>query len=131
MPLKLRTFRIGDAPKRGEGLRLAATRFLPRGVRKADYARLRLFDLWFPVLAPSRILLKSRNSKGFMKRYEAELCRDTGARQAVLLVAEVAKRTAVSVGCYCADEAKCHRSVLARVIRAAADGRWPGAVEGR
>jgi uncharacterized protein YeaO (DUF488 family) len=125
MALKLLTFRIGDAPKRGEGLRLAATRFLPRGIRKADYARLRLFDLWFPVLAPSRGLLKSRSTKGFMRRYEAELRRETAARQAVLLVAEVAKRTAVSLGCYCANEAECHRTVLAGVIRAAADGRWP------
>lgn len=130
MPLKLRTYRIGDAPKRGEGLRLAATRFLPRGVRKADYARLQLFDLWFPVLAPSSALLKGRarkNWKSFMQRYEAELRKNTDARQSVLLVAEVAKRTPVSIGCYCADESICHRSVLARVIRGAAEGRWPGA----
>jgi uncharacterized protein YeaO (DUF488 family) len=125
MALKLRTFRIGDRPKRAEGLRLAATRLLPRGVRKADYARLGLFDLWFPALAPSQGLLKSRNTKGFMKRYEAELRRETDARQAVLLVAEVAKRTPIAIGCYCADETTCHRSVLAGVIRAAADGRWP------
>ena len=126
MALRLGTFRIGDAPKRGEGLRLATTRFLPRGVKKADYKRLRLFDLWFPVLAPSRTLLETRNTSGFMKRYEAELRRSTDARQAVFLVAEVAKRTAVSVGCYCADEAQCHRTVLARIIRTAAEGRWPG-----
>lgn len=105
---------------------MATTRFLPRGVKKADYKRLRLFDLWFPVLAPSRTLFKARNTSGFMKRYEAELRRDTDARQAVLLVAEVAKRTAVSVGCYCVDEAQCHRAVLARIIRTAAEGRWPG-----
>jgi uncharacterized protein YeaO (DUF488 family) len=123
MAVRLRTFRIGDAPKRGEGLRLATTRFLPRGVKKADYKRLRLFDLWFPVLAPSRSLLKSRGTPGLMKRYEAELRRSTGARQAVLLVAEVAKRTPVSVGCYCADEATCHRTVLARIIREAAEGK--------
>jgi uncharacterized protein YeaO (DUF488 family) len=124
--MKLGTFRIGDAPKRGDGLRLATTRFLPRGVRKADYKRLRLFDLWFPILAPTRTLLGARGTPGFMKRYEAELRRSTDARQAVLLVAEIAKRAAVSVGCYCADETVCHRAVLARIIRAAAEGRWPG-----
>ena len=124
MAVRLRTFRIGDAPKRGEGLRLATTRFVPHGVKKADYKRLRLFDLWFPVLAPSRSLFRSRNTPGFMKRYEGELRRNTDARQAVLLVAEVAKRTAVSVGCFCVDEALCHRTVLARVIRSAAEGRW-------
>jgi uncharacterized protein YeaO (DUF488 family) len=128
MPLKLRTFRIGDAPKRGDGLRLAAARFLPRGVKKADYGP--LFDLWFPVLAPSQRLLKGRakkNFKSFMQRYEAELRKTTDARQSVLLVAALAKHTPISIGCYCAGESTCHRAVLARVIRDAGEGRWPGA----
>lgn len=125
MPLHLRTFRIGDPPKRGEGLRLATTRFLPRGVRKTDYKRLGYFDLWLPTLAPSRALLGRRGAKLFFERYESELARSTDARQTVLLIAMVAKVTPVSIGCYCADEATCHRRVLARVIRSAAGGRWP------
>lgn len=125
MPLHLRTFRIGDPPKRGAGLRLAATRFLPRGVRKTDYKRLDYFDLWLPTLAPSRTLLGRRDSKLFFERYESELARSTDARQTVLLIAMIAKMTPVSVGCFCADEASCHRRVLARVIRSAAAARWP------
>src|SRR5258706_8660555 len=115
MTMLLGTFRIGDAAKPGDGLRLAATRFLPRGVKKADFGR--LFDLWFPVLAPSQRLLKTRgtkNFKSFMQRYEGELRKNTDARQSLLLVAAIAKRTPISVGCYCADESTSHRAVLAQ-----------------
>jgi uncharacterized protein YeaO (DUF488 family) len=124
MALKLRTFRIGEPPKRGEGIRLGVVRFLPRGVRKEDYRRRGLFDLWFPALAPSQALLKKRDA-GLLRRFRSELLSSSDSRQTLLFLAEVAKKTPLAVGCYCSDESKCHRSVLAALIREAAEGSLP------
>jgi len=127
----VRTFQIGSPRGRYDGLRIGAVRYLPRGVRKADYARRDLFDVWFPILAPSRKLLrtikgKEFNSavrKSFFDRYKKEMMANTDARQAIELLARLGERTAVSVGCYCADEHICHRSVLYTLIRQAKKGR--------
>jgi uncharacterized protein YeaO (DUF488 family) len=124
MALKLRTFRIGEPPKRGEGIRLGVVRFLPRGVKKEDYRKRGLFDLWFPALAPSQALLKKRDS-GLPRRFRSELLASSESRQTLLFLAEVARKTPLAIGCYCADESKCHRSVLASLIRAAAEGSLP------
>jgi uncharacterized protein YeaO (DUF488 family) len=122
--LQLRTFRIGSPRQRGEGLRIGTVRFLPRGVPKADYAERDLFDVWLPSLAPSRRLLAAAKQSGmsfetFAKRYAVEM-RKTEARQTIALVAALARRTPLVVGCYCGDENHCHRSVLLRLIREAA-----------
>ena len=123
--INLRTFRVGTPRKSGEGLRVGTVRFLPRGVKKEDYARLDYFDVWFPLLAPSSELLKwvkgrdwpseqARWSK-FKERYDAEM-KKTDARQAIKLLAELAKPTPVSIGCYCENESACHRSILRELI---------------
>ena len=110
--LKLRTFCYSDPPKRGEGLRIGTTRRPPRGVTKdywTDY-----FDVWFPVVAPSEKLFRSRPF-GFA-RYEREVLGRAESRQAVELLAALALRTPISIGCFCADEEHCHRSYLRRII---------------
>ncbi len=124
MALKLRTFRIGEPPKRGEGIRLGVVRYLPRGVKKQDYRRQGLFDLWFPALAPSQALLKKRGAT-LLRRFRSEILSSSESRQTLLFLAEVAQRTPLSIGCYCSDESKCHRSVLAGLIRAASEGKLP------
>ena len=129
MPVK--TFQIGSPRGSREGLRIGAVRFLPRGVRKQDYARRDLFDIWFPMLAPSRKLLRTLKSKdfsaavrkSFFARYKKEMLASTDAKQAIELLARLGKRTDISVGCYCADEHMCHRSVLHALIRRAARKR--------
>ena len=71
-PGMVRTFRIGDKPKRGEGLRVGTTRYPPRGVSKSG--RKKFFDVWFPVVAPSVKLLRSkRGTKAFFDAYRREL----------------------------------------------------------
>jgi uncharacterized protein YeaO (DUF488 family) len=130
MALKLKTFQVGSPRKRGEGLRLGTARFLPRGVFKKDYARLDYFDVWMPVLAPSRNLLRWARShdiggrvedwRTFARRYERELLSSTNGRQAVALLAQVAQRMPIAIGCYCADEKRCHRSLLRGIIERAA-----------
>jgi uncharacterized protein YeaO (DUF488 family) len=112
-------------------LRVGTVRFLPRGVKKEDYARLNYFDVWFPLLAPSTELLKWLKSREwpseqvrwskFRERYVAEM-KKTDARQAIKLLAELAKATPLSIGCYCENESACHRSILRELIERAVDG---------
>lgn len=122
MPLQLSNYRYGSPRDSSNALRIGTTRFVPRGVAKADYAKLNYFDLWFPLLAPSRELLSwyrdtNRSVDDFYRRYRKEMAR-TDSRQAIRLLAEIAQRTPISVGCYCADETRCHRAALELLIRA-------------
>jgi uncharacterized protein YeaO (DUF488 family) len=125
--LLLHTFRVGAAPKRGEGLRIGAVRWTPRGIPRARW-RENCFDVWLPVIAPSASLirrLRKRDSKDaaafkkFFEAYEREM-HHTGSRQTNELLAALAPRTRIAVGCYCPDERDCHRSRLQRLIRRAA-----------
>src|SRR5436309_2899640 len=101
----VRTFQIGSRRKRGEGLRISTTRYPPRGVRKTGWKK--LFDVWFPVLAPSAGLLRSqRGTKAFFDAYRRELARPP-ASHAVALFAALARRTPIAVGCFCEDESHC------------------------
>ena len=125
--LKLRTFRIGDKRKRDEGLRLGTVRLLPRGIRKQDYARLDQFDLWFPLLAPSRELVRWYRTKpptaahfrDFARRYTKEMSRNGDIRQTLVLLNTLARTTPIAIGCYC-DSQQCHCFVLEKLIREAA-----------
>lgn len=124
MPLRFSTVQIGSPCKTGEGLRIGAVRFLPRGVPKSKYRERDLFDLWLPILAPSRELLKAfRDGKvsqvRFFQRYRNEMTQ-TDPRQVIELLAAMASTTPLSVACYCDDESRCHRSVLGALIREAA-----------
>lgn len=121
----IRTYRIGSARKRGEGLRLGTVRFLPRGVKKKDYGKLDLFDVWMPILAPSRKLLAwargrewdTNTRRTFFARYEREVLGKSESREVVSLIAQLGRRTSISLGCYCADERLCHRSMLIKIVR--------------
>jgi len=130
MAIKLKIFRIGDKPKPGEGLRLGVVRYLPRGIHKTDYQKLDYFDLWLPILAPSKQLLKSMKGNMdtkfsvFSSRYQSEILKNSEKRQTLLLLAEISKKTPISIGCYC-NEKNCHRTILASLIREAADGNIP------
>lgn len=124
MPLRFRTVQIGSPRKPGEGLRIGAVRFLPRGIPKLEYRERDLFDLWLPILAPSRELLKafrdgSVSTARFFHRYRSEMTQ-TDPRQVIQLLAALAHHAPLSVACYCDDESRCHRSVLGLLIRKAA-----------
>lgn len=119
----MRTFRIGDPRKPEEGLRLGVTRLPPRGVPKARWPE--LFDVWFPLLAPSRELFATvgkvdlddpKARKRFFDRYEREVTGDAEKRQTLEALAALAKRTPIAIGCFCADESRCHRSRLAQIL---------------
>jgi uncharacterized protein YeaO (DUF488 family) len=94
----------------------------PRGVPKAEHASRDFYDVWLPDLAPSESLVKEalhasdeRAWGRFVKRYRAEMKRPEAVRLLALLAA-LSHQTNLSVGCYCADEARCHRSVLKALL---------------
>ena len=121
--LMIRISRLGSARSPGEGLRLGTVRRLPRGVRKEDYARRDYFDLWFPDLAPSAKLLGFARSddwtderwEKYAKTYLREM-RQPGAQRVLELLARLSHQTDFSVGCYCEDESRCHRSLLRKLL---------------
>lgn len=124
--LKLSTFQIGAPAKPGEGLRVGTTRRPPRGVPRDRWVADGYFDVWLPALAPSAKLLAQLKEfdfenpakrKAFFDRYEKELLASAGGRQTVEFFAQVAARTPISIGCFCADESRCHRSRLFKIIQ--------------
>lgn len=118
--MSVRVVRLGSDRIAGEGLRLGTVRRPPRGVRKADYASKNFYDVWLPALAPSAAAVnQARNARlerdwvRFVKRYRREM-----AAPALLeLLAALSRQADFSVGCYCADEARCHRTVLRELLR--------------
>lgn len=124
MPLQFRTVQLGSPRQPGEGLRIGTVRRPPRGVPKSEYRKRDLLDVWLPILAPSQALLTAflkteLSPTTFFRRYRAEMAQ-TEPRQVIQLLAELAQRTPLSVGCFCDDESRCHRSILAALIREAA-----------
>ena len=122
--MTLRTFRIGTPAKPEQGLRIAVTRRPPRGVSRDRWVKEGWFDVWFPYLAPSETLIGKYRPRlddekvraRFFAAYEKELLRSAESRQAVELLAAVSLRTAVSLGCFCEDESRCHRLRLFQVV---------------
>jgi uncharacterized protein YeaO (DUF488 family) len=120
--MSIRVVRLGSPRMPGEGLRLGTVRRPPRGVPRTEHASGNFYDVWLPELAPSEELVKEalrartdREWKAFVRRYRAEMKRPPAARILDLLAA-LSHHAAFSVGCYCADEARCHRSVLKALL---------------
>jgi uncharacterized protein YeaO (DUF488 family) len=113
----LRVVRLGTPRAKAEGLRIGTVRRPPRGVPKNEFASRNFYDVWFPNLAPSEMLLKSTNPhddkswKTFKRRFLAEM-NEPEARRSLDLLAALSHHTNLSVGCYCEDESRCHRSLL-------------------
>ena len=121
--MALRVVRLGSPRAPGEGVRVGTVRRPPRGVPKSEFASRGFYDVWLPELAPSDTLVKQaqdaaseREWRTFVKRYRAEMAKPAAARLLDLLAA-FSKTTSLSVGCYCADELGCHRSVLKDLLR--------------
>ncbi len=120
--MSVRIVRLGTPRVAGEGLRIGTVRKPPRGVPKAQFAKQDWYDVWFPNVAPSLGLMKFAHAaetpaqwSAFARRYRAEMTRPE-ARHALELLAALSHATDFSVGCYCADESHCHRSVLRQLL---------------
>jgi uncharacterized protein YeaO (DUF488 family) len=120
--MAIRIVRLGSARKRGEGLRLGTVRRPPRGVPRREHASRDYYDVWLPELSPSEGLVRyargandERAWRTFARRYRAEMARPEPARLLSLL-ARLSSQASFSVGCYCEDEERCHRSILRELL---------------
>jgi uncharacterized protein YeaO (DUF488 family) len=122
--MSVRIVRLGSPRAADEGLRVGTVRRPPRGVPKSEYASRDLYDVWLPELAPSESLLKQahaaddeRSWKKFVRSYRIEMSRPE-PRHLLDVLSALSKQTDFSVGCYCADENRCHRSILRELLTA-------------
>lgn len=121
--MTLRIVRLGSPRAKDEGLRIGTVRRPPRGVPKSEFASQDWYDVWYPDLAPSAELVKQAHAAktekdwaAFARRYRHEMAAPSNARTLDLLAA-LSHASDFSVGCYCKDEAHCHRSVLRELLR--------------
>jgi uncharacterized protein YeaO (DUF488 family) len=123
--MAVRIVRLGSERRPGEGLRIGTVRRPPRGVPKADFSRRNFYDVWLPNLAPTEPLLKEAHAalasgeerawRSFVRRYRMEM-KTPDSRALLDTLAAFSHTADFSVGCYCADEARCHRSVLRELL---------------
>ena len=120
--MPIRIVRLGSPRFPGEGLRIGTVRRPPRGVPKAQFASRNFYDVWLPDLAPSTELVKSglqasdeRAWRAFTRAYRTEM-KSPEASRLLELLAKLSEQTDFSVGCYCAVEERCHRSVLRQLL---------------
>ena len=120
--MAIKIVRLGSARADGEGVRIGTVRRPPRGVPKSEFSSRNFYDVWLPNLAPSEKLVKEGLSseseaswRSFTRKYRAEMKRPENSR-VIDLLAALSHQTDFSVGCYCTDENKCHRSVLGELL---------------
>jgi len=120
--MAIRIVRLGDPRHPREGLRIGTVRRPPRGVPKRELASGDWYDVWFPNLAPSAELVKAGQGAGseaewrrFARAYRAEMAAPAPSRELDLLAA-FSHTADFAVGCYCAEESRCHRSILRELL---------------
>jgi uncharacterized protein YeaO (DUF488 family) len=134
----IRVVRLGAPRQAGEGLRLGTVRRPPRGIRKEEVAQRDYYDVWLPELAPSASLvswalsepLNPRRWATFQRRYRAEM-RKPAVQRLIALLAALSAEQELSVGCYCEEASRCHRSVLGELLRGAGAVVAPVSVAGQ
>lgn len=120
--MPIRILQLGTKRLPGEGLRIGTVRRPPRGVPKSEFASRNWYDVWLPELSPGPDTVKlglnaitDQQWAKFEKRYRAEMARPEAARLLDLLAA-LSRQTNFSAGCYCDNEARCHRSILRALL---------------
>jgi uncharacterized protein YeaO (DUF488 family) len=120
--MSIRIIKLGSPRGKGEGLRVGTVRRPPRGVPKSDFAKRDFYDVWLPNLSPSPELMKQGQSSQdeaswalFKKKFRADM-NGPEASKILDLLAALSHQTNMSLGCYCEDESRCHRSVLRELL---------------
>ena len=120
--MTLKIVRLGAPRDPQEGTRIGTVRRVPRGVREERYAADDWFDVWYPDLAPSETLMARGRAavtetewKSFVRAFKAEMAAPAAWRTLDLLAA-LSQGANFSIGCYCENEARCHRSVLRELL---------------
>ncbi|MGE5453076.1 MAG: DUF488 domain-containing protein [Acidobacteriota bacterium] len=123
--MTVRVVKLGSPRSQGEGLRIGTVRRPPRGVPKSEFASRNWYDVWYPNLAPSVETMKLAQAaetpqqwRAFEQRYKSEMATPEN-RRTIDLLAALSQQAAFSVGCYCDDESRCHRSILRHLLEAA------------
>ena len=123
--MAIRIIRLGSPRVENEGLRIGTVRRPPRGVPRSEFASQNWYDVWYPNLSPSpetvKLGLRAQTPaqwRAFVKKYKKEMSTSENARTIALLAA-LSKHINFSVGCYCEDETRCHRSVLRELLKEA------------
>ncbi len=116
--MTIRIVQLGSPRRAGEGVRIGTVRRPPRGVPKTEFATRDWYDVWYPNLAPSveamnlgRAAETTTQWAAFVRRYRAEMSTPENGRSLDLLAA-LSHHSDFSVGCYCDEESRCHRSIL-------------------
>lgn len=119
--MSIRIIRLGSPREKGEGLRVGTVRRPPRSVQ-SDYAKKDFYDVWFPNLSHGQELMKEGKSSQneaswavFKKKFRSEM-NGPDASKILDLLAALSHQTNMSLGCYCEDESRCHRSVLRELL---------------
>lgn len=114
--------RLGSPRARGEGLRVGTVRRPPRGVPKEEFAARDFYDAWLPELSPSQTLVRQAQRAEtdaewarFVQAYRKEMSAPS-ARHLIELLVALSQRTDIAIGCYCEDEQRCHRTILATLL---------------
>jgi uncharacterized protein YeaO (DUF488 family) len=120
--MPIRIVQLGTLRAKGEGLRLGTVRRPPRGVPKAEFAKRDFYDAWLPNLAPTDELVKQALAaetdaqwKAFTRRFMAEM-KEPDKAHLLDMLAALSHQTDFSIGCYCVEESRCHRSVLRALL---------------
>lgn len=130
MKPSLTTYRYGSSREANEGLRVGVARHVPRGVRREDWQRKGYFDLWVPLLAPDADLVHQYRHGEitfavFSRHYRAEM-KKRESLQVIELLAGISLFLPISIGCFCEDEAHCHRSILKEILTKSASAKSAG-----
>jgi uncharacterized protein YeaO (DUF488 family) len=120
--MSIHIVRLGSPRRSGEGIRIGTVRRPPRGVPKTEFASRDYYDVWFPTLAPSVETMKLGQQSAtaaewerFRRKYRSEMAAPE-AKHALQLLAALSRTADFSVGCYCEDEERCHRSILRELL---------------
>jgi len=120
--MTVRIVRLGSPRAKDEGTRIGTVRRPPRGVPKSQFAAQNYYDVWFPNLSPSVETMKlgqqaesAKDWAAFARRYRAEMASPEAGRTLDVLAA-LSRQANFSVGCYCEDESRCHRSILRELL---------------
>ncbi len=118
----IRIVQLGTPRAPGEGVRLGTVRRPPRGVPKAEFGRRDFYDTWLPNLAPSAPLMAQGQAAAddkawaaFKRKFHAEM-KQPDASHLLDALAALSHQSSFSLGCYCEDENRCHRSVLRELL---------------
>ncbi len=121
--MPIRIVQLGTPRLSAEGPRIGTVRRPPRGVHKSDFAKLGYYDVWFPNLSPTPALIKeafaakdAATLARFKRKFRTEM-NDADRSRELDVLASLSHHSNFSVGCYCEDENRCHRSVLRELLK--------------